>query len=181
MCPHTGNPLFVGVLLSTDGEEGRGTQLWVATGRESSPHVRVQHIPPQKQGQLCPVGSSRSCLQKEVLHLVQQWGALGSYQHGDVLATGWDTSSCCSRQLPPLLPAAGTCGVVLRKVNGTAIVQLPSKRHMQVKERCCPWHDSLGTQLCVPREGCSSSLSPRCWRPVWPRWAACPTWITTSG
>lgn len=43
--------------------------------------------------------------------------------------------SCCSGQLPPLLsPAAGTCGVLLRKVNGTAIVQLPSKRHMQVKE-----------------------------------------------
>ncbi|XP_074024343.1 large ribosomal subunit protein uL2m isoform X1 [Numenius arquata] len=28
--------------------------------------------------------------------------------------------------------AAGTCGVLLRKVNGTAIVQLPSKRHMQL-------------------------------------------------
>ncbi|XP_075782041.1 large ribosomal subunit protein uL2m [Pelodiscus sinensis] len=32
--------------------------------------------------------------------------------------------------------AAGTCGVLLRKVNGTAIVQLPSKRHMQVLETC---------------------------------------------
>ncbi|PKU27168.1 hypothetical protein llap_22528 [Limosa lapponica baueri] len=31
---------------------------------------------------------------------------------------------------------AGTCGVLLRKVNGTAIVQLPSKRHMQVLETC---------------------------------------------
>nr|XP_023401302.1 39S ribosomal protein L2, mitochondrial isoform X1 [Loxodonta africana] len=28
--------------------------------------------------------------------------------------------------------AAGTCGVLLRKVNGTAIIQLPSKRQMQV-------------------------------------------------
>ncbi|KAG8547049.1 hypothetical protein GDO81_029217, partial [Engystomops pustulosus] len=28
--------------------------------------------------------------------------------------------------------AAGTCGVLLRKVNGTAIVQLPSKRQVQV-------------------------------------------------
>ncbi|NWR60871.1 RM02 protein, partial [Bucorvus abyssinicus] len=32
--------------------------------------------------------------------------------------------------------AAGTCGMLLRKVNGTAIVQLPSKRHMQVLETC---------------------------------------------
>ncbi|XP_074845361.1 large ribosomal subunit protein uL2m [Carettochelys insculpta] len=32
--------------------------------------------------------------------------------------------------------AAGTCGVLLRKVNGTAIVQLPSRRHMQVLETC---------------------------------------------
>ncbi|XP_015712185.1 39S ribosomal protein L2, mitochondrial [Coturnix japonica] len=32
--------------------------------------------------------------------------------------------------------AAGTCGVLLRKVNGTAIVQLPSKRQMQVLETC---------------------------------------------
>ncbi|XP_071596094.1 large ribosomal subunit protein uL2m [Heliangelus exortis] len=32
--------------------------------------------------------------------------------------------------------AAGTCGVLLRKVNGTAIVQLPSKRLMQVLETC---------------------------------------------
>uniref|UniRef100_K7F8N5 Large ribosomal subunit protein uL2m n=1 Tax=Pelodiscus sinensis TaxID=13735 RepID=K7F8N5_PELSI len=32
--------------------------------------------------------------------------------------------------------AAGTCGVLLRKVNGTAIVQLPSKRHMQVERGC---------------------------------------------
>ncbi|PKK21341.1 mitochondrial ribosomal protein L2 [Columba livia] len=32
--------------------------------------------------------------------------------------------------------AAGTCGVLLRKVNGTAIVQLPSKRHMQVLDTC---------------------------------------------
>ncbi|EMP34263.1 39S ribosomal protein L2 [Chelonia mydas] len=30
--------------------------------------------------------------------------------------------------------AAGTCGVLLWKVNGTAIMQLPSKRHMQVLE-----------------------------------------------
>ncbi|KAM9156138.1 large ribosomal subunit protein uL2m [Pangshura tecta] len=32
--------------------------------------------------------------------------------------------------------AAGTCGVLLRKVNGTAIVQLPSKRRIQVLETC---------------------------------------------
>ncbi|XP_029448656.1 39S ribosomal protein L2, mitochondrial isoform X2 [Rhinatrema bivittatum] len=32
--------------------------------------------------------------------------------------------------------AAGTCGVLLRKVNGTAIVQLPSKRQIQVLETC---------------------------------------------
>lgn len=32
--------------------------------------------------------------------------------------------------------AAGTCGVLLRKVNGTAIVQLPSKRQVQVLETC---------------------------------------------
>ncbi|XP_010972075.1 large ribosomal subunit protein uL2m isoform X2 [Camelus dromedarius] len=31
---------------------------------------------------------------------------------------------------------AGTCGVLLRKVNGTAIIQLPSKRQMQVLETC---------------------------------------------
>lgn len=30
------------------------------------------------------------------------------------------------------LPSPGTCGVLLRKVNGTAIIQLPSKRQMQV-------------------------------------------------
>ncbi|XP_036403004.1 39S ribosomal protein L2, mitochondrial [Megalops cyprinoides] len=32
--------------------------------------------------------------------------------------------------------AAGTCGVLLRKVNGTAIVQLPSKQQIQVMETC---------------------------------------------
>ncbi|XP_072356471.1 large ribosomal subunit protein uL2m-like isoform X2 [Scyliorhinus torazame] len=32
--------------------------------------------------------------------------------------------------------AAGTCGVLLRKVNGTAIIQLPSKRQVQVLESC---------------------------------------------
>ncbi|XP_053169254.1 39S ribosomal protein L2, mitochondrial [Hemicordylus capensis] len=32
--------------------------------------------------------------------------------------------------------AAGTCGVLLRKVNGTVIIQLPSKRQMQVLETC---------------------------------------------
>ncbi|XP_075441054.1 large ribosomal subunit protein uL2m [Ascaphus truei] len=32
--------------------------------------------------------------------------------------------------------AAGTCGVLLRKVSGTAIVQLPSKRQVQVLESC---------------------------------------------
>ncbi|XP_055469039.1 39S ribosomal protein L2, mitochondrial [Psammomys obesus] len=32
--------------------------------------------------------------------------------------------------------AAGTCGVLLRKVNGTAVIQLPSKRQMQVLESC---------------------------------------------
>lgn len=32
--------------------------------------------------------------------------------------------------------SAGTCGVLLRKVNGTAIVQLPSKRQVQVSETC---------------------------------------------
>ncbi|KAF3831553.1 hypothetical protein GH733_000365 [Mirounga leonina] len=31
---------------------------------------------------------------------------------------------------------AGTCGVLLRKVNGTAIIQLPSRRQMQVLETC---------------------------------------------
>lgn len=29
-------------------------------------------------------------------------------------------------------PSPGTCGVLLRKVNGTAVIQLPSKRQMQV-------------------------------------------------
>uniref|UniRef100_A0A2D4JVN8 Large ribosomal subunit protein uL2 n=1 Tax=Micrurus paraensis TaxID=1970185 RepID=A0A2D4JVN8_9SAUR len=32
--------------------------------------------------------------------------------------------------------AAGTCGVLLRKVSGTAIIQLPSKRQIQVLETC---------------------------------------------
>lgn len=32
--------------------------------------------------------------------------------------------------------AAGTSGVLLRKVNGTAIVQLPSKRQVQVQDTC---------------------------------------------
>ncbi|CAL1578306.1 unnamed protein product [Knipowitschia caucasica] len=32
--------------------------------------------------------------------------------------------------------AAGTSGVLLRKVNGTAIVQLPSKQQVQVQENC---------------------------------------------
>ncbi|RXN17885.1 39S ribosomal mitochondrial [Labeo rohita] len=32
--------------------------------------------------------------------------------------------------------SAGTCGVLLRKVNGTAIVQLPSKHQIQVLETC---------------------------------------------
>uniref|UniRef100_A0A8C5WJC9 Large ribosomal subunit protein uL2m n=1 Tax=Leptobrachium leishanense TaxID=445787 RepID=A0A8C5WJC9_9ANUR len=35
-----------------------------------------------------------------------------------------------------VIRAAGTCGVLLRKVNGTAIVQLPSKRQIQVLETC---------------------------------------------
>lgn len=49
---------------------------------------------------------------------------------------------CPAANLPPppplwrvaklLLPYPGTCGVLLRKVNGTAIIQLPSKRQMQV-------------------------------------------------
>lgn len=66
-------------------------------------------------------------------------GALGSSHYGDLLITGWDILSCCLGQLQTLpLSAAGTCGVLLRKVNGTAIVQLPSKRHMQVEKPCCP-------------------------------------------
>ncbi|XP_039594875.1 39S ribosomal protein L2, mitochondrial [Polypterus senegalus] len=32
--------------------------------------------------------------------------------------------------------AAGTCAILLRKVNGTAILQLPSKRQIQVLETC---------------------------------------------
>ncbi|KAK1791317.1 hypothetical protein P4O66_013342 [Electrophorus voltai] len=32
--------------------------------------------------------------------------------------------------------AAGTCGVLLRKVNGTAIIQLPSKHQIQISEMC---------------------------------------------
>ncbi|XP_020652518.3 large ribosomal subunit protein uL2m [Pogona vitticeps] len=32
--------------------------------------------------------------------------------------------------------AAGTCGVLIRKANGTAIIQLPSKRQMQVLDTC---------------------------------------------
>lgn len=75
-----------------------------------------------------------------------------------------------------LSPAAGTCGVLLRKVNGTAIVQLPSKRHMQVGEPCRPCPDNLGAS----GEAHSSFPSPRCWRPAWPQWAACPTSTTTS-
>ncbi|KAM4591430.1 large ribosomal subunit protein uL2m isoform 1-T2 [Odontesthes bonariensis] len=35
-----------------------------------------------------------------------------------------------------LIRAAGTSGVLLRKVNGTAIVQLPSKQQVQVLETC---------------------------------------------
>ena len=60
---------------------------------------------------------------------------------GEFPAWGWDTLSSCWGQLPPLpllSPAAGTCGVLLRKVNGTAIVQLPSKRQMQVEKPSCP-------------------------------------------
>lgn len=84
------SPLFIGVWLSTAAEEDGGALLWVTSDRElpSSAHVRVQHIPPEKQGQLCPVYSSKPCLQQEVLYLVQHRGALGNYQHGDVLATG---------------------------------------------------------------------------------------------
>lgn len=50
--------------------------------------------------------------------------------------------SCAHPLQPPLshveggraafLSSPGTCGVLLRKVNGTAIIQLPSKRQMQV-------------------------------------------------
>ncbi|XP_028844593.1 large ribosomal subunit protein uL2m [Denticeps clupeoides] len=35
-----------------------------------------------------------------------------------------------------VIRAAGTCGVLLRKVSGTAIVQLPSKHQIQVLEQC---------------------------------------------
>lgn len=40
-----------------------------------------------------------------------------------------------------LLPYPGTCGVLLRKVNGTAIIQLPSKRQMQVCVCGYRWED----------------------------------------
>ncbi|XP_062429443.1 large ribosomal subunit protein uL2m isoform X2 [Rhea pennata] len=51
--------------------------------------------------------------------------ATENMQPGDVL-----------KNSPHIGRMAGTCGVLLRKVNGTAIVQLPSKRHMQVLETC---------------------------------------------
>ncbi|EAW97436.1 hCG1643877, isoform CRA_a [Homo sapiens] len=34
------------------------------------------------------------------------------------------------------IQAAGTCSVLLWKVNGTTVIQLPSKRQMQVLETC---------------------------------------------
>ena len=41
-------------------------------------------------------------------------------------------TSCFVEGRSCFFPSPGTCGVLLRKVNGTAIIQLPSKRQMQV-------------------------------------------------
>ena len=42
-------------------------------------------------------------------------------------------TSCSVEGCSCFFPSPGTCGVLLRKVNGTAIIQLPSKRQMQVR------------------------------------------------
>lgn len=68
----------------------------------------------QRGGTVLPDDALRLLPQKEVAVAL---GLCPAAQHGCLLS-----------------PAAGTCGVLLRKVNGTAIVQLPSKRHMQVGE-----------------------------------------------
>ncbi|CAJ0928587.1 unnamed protein product, partial [Ranitomeya imitator] len=70
-------------------------------------------------------------------------GTLGAWREGDAHPLGAlpvGTLVNCLEVMPgkgaEFIRAAGTCGVLLRKVNGTAIVQLPSKRQVQVLETC---------------------------------------------
>lgn len=55
-------------------------------------------------------------------------------------------TSCSVEGRNCFFPSPGTCGVLLRKVNGTAIIQLPSKRQMQVCGGLrgeCRWEGSV--------------------------------------
>lgn len=77
---------------------------------------------------------------------------------------------------------SGTTGVLLRKVNGTAIIQLPSKQQVQVSLSFWikippavlkPW-SALNWML-------SSQHTHRYWRPAWWLLDACPTSTTING
>lgn len=132
--------LPVGTLIcNLESHPGKGAQYIRAAGASarghpppvpSSPRAGVRRCVSSGWAQLCdslPVLPLRVCPLGEVL---REWHrCLGT------CPPRFGTKSCCSGWLPPPPPLlAGTCGVLLRKVNGTAIVQLPSKRQMQVAE-----------------------------------------------
>ncbi|KAM6185374.1 LOW QUALITY PROTEIN: large ribosomal subunit protein uL2m [Rhynchocyon petersi] len=90
-----------------------------------------------------PVGTLINNVESEPGRGAQYIRAAAIYWHlkGNVRAglggTHVNPLAFCLWRVPKLLlPSPGTCGVLLRKVNGTAIIQLPSKRQMQVLETC---------------------------------------------
>lgn len=74
---------------------------------------------------------------------------------------------------------AGTSGVLLRKVNGTAIIQLPSKQQVQVRLSGLRIHLSGKNRILLWTK-CRHLDTHRCWRPAWSQWDACPTLTTTN-
>lgn len=63
---------------------------------------------------------------------------------------------------------SGTSGVLLRKVNGTAIVRLPSKQQVQVSQ--IQNMKTIHRNVFVPRNVLIKMLPVvvgRCWRPAW--------------
>lgn len=82
--------------------------------------------------------------------------------------------------MPLLNWFSGTSGVLLRKVNGTAIVQLPSKRQVQVMSSTLRLVEKLQIYIYI-LTGAILLHSHRYWRLALWRWDACPTSITING
>lgn len=75
----------------------------------------------------------------------------------------------------------GTSGVLLRKVNGTAIVQLPSKQQVQVSLPGLRLRIKLYSDLNWKwnwKRLCTHTHTHRSWRRAWWRWDGCPTLTT---